>query len=124
MQDFDVFLEVFNDVRFPFLAADLDKLRIAIGEVERFGVESNITIPIAVPPEKRAAFTSSVRGLLRNIFVPDHMIDLFSRSASIVRAGYSGQLIAAAAQTGDFWTAKNVRPKDHACCSWQFSAQE
>lgn len=106
MSDVDIFLEVFQDVRFPFFAVDLSKLRTSLSESARTGLKSNFAVTIDVPSGKRAPFISSIRGLLRQIDVPPQMIVLFARSAYIQQSGHAQQLVTLAANAGYYGIAE------------------
>lgn len=106
MPDVDVFLEVFADVRFPFFAADLSKLRAALSESIHTGLKSHVTVGIDVSSDKRDPFISSIRGLLREINVPPQMIGYFARCAYIRQSGHAQRLIALAATGGHYSIAE------------------
>ena len=95
--DVDVFLEVFEDVRFPFFAVDIQKLRIVLA---KGSARTHFAVSIDAPVEKRTSFVSSFRGLFRQIDVPPQMIALISASPIIRQSGYAQRVLQSAGHPG------------------------
>jgi len=90
----NVFYKVFQDVPFPILFADLDKLQTAIGRRKKGRERSYCTFKIDVPKNKRAVFVSSLRGLLLKIEIPIGISKLFASSTPIAKLGCVPQPLA------------------------------
>jgi len=80
----EVFLRVFEDVRFPFMAADLELLGEALAGP---GHRSWLKIPLPSDTAKRPMVAASLRGLLRNLDVPPQVAAVMAQAGSIVRSG-------------------------------------
>lgn len=81
----DIFLEVFKDAAFPFLTADLGRYFDVRDDIDPNNISSYLLIPIPtdLPVEKKNAFISAVRGVIRTIDVPDSVVDVFLKSEFI-----------------------------------------
>jgi hypothetical protein len=90
MHEMDVFQEVYADLRFPLVAADLEKLRHALRQDHQIGQKGHFAVRLSgTPKERRAALVSSLRGLFSRIEVPPAMINLIANSGTMRRAGLS-----------------------------------
>jgi hypothetical protein len=83
MMAIEIFFEVFKDIRFPFLAVDLDKLCTWLDLTKDSAPRSHFALTIDAPSSKRAEFVSSMRGLLSNVDVPSSLVRLLSRAPQI-----------------------------------------
>jgi hypothetical protein len=92
MQSVDIFFEVYNDLRFPFISLDLDKLRQAILRREQTGNRSHFAVKLSGLSTRRTALVSSLRGLLRRIDLPPQMIRIIAGFEAIERAGLSADV--------------------------------
>lgn len=102
MQSVDIFREVFADLRFPFISADLDKLRRGLEHSDPASTKSRFEIIVSAKPSKRTALVSSIRGLLGKTDVHPAMVELLAHSESIERAALSQELRMMAAKHGAF----------------------
>lgn len=95
----DLFLHIFGNVPFPFLAADLALLGDAMNGRKP---GSYIRFPLPHDPSKRAVAVASLRGLLRQIDVPRGVVALMATSESMIRTGTSEKLLQSAATQGSY----------------------
>jgi FRG domain len=102
----EVFREVFADLRFPFLAADLDRLCNGFEGLPRTGLQSHFGFPLDAPPEKLTQFTSALRGLLRRIDVPDEIAVIFARDLTIAGPQVVAAMSRALREQGNFTIAE------------------
>jgi hypothetical protein len=89
MRDNDTFMEVYADLRFPFISVDLDKLRTAIRQVEQTGNRSHFGVGLNEPSPRRNALISSLWGLFGKIDMPPQIINVIASSEVMKRAGTS-----------------------------------
>jgi hypothetical protein len=95
----DIFRYVFQQLFFPYLAADLGRL----GEALQKGDETScIALPIEADADKRAALAASLHGLLRDLNVPAAIIRVFASAPSIVQAGLAPRLLQMANNVGAY----------------------
>jgi len=102
MQDVNIFLEVYADLRFPFISVDLDKLRKAILQREQAGNRSHFGVDLNGPSPRRNELISSLRGLLGKIDMPPQMINLIASFEAIKGAGMSADIRSLAMRRGAF----------------------
>ncbi|WDP92320.1 MAG: FRG domain-containing protein [Desulfobacter sp.] len=95
----DIFLSVFSDITFPYLAADLELLGKTLKKSER---KSFIRFPLPINPLKRSIVVASLRGLLRNLDVPFPTANFLAQSNSIVQSGTKKALLEMAKTPGLF----------------------
>jgi hypothetical protein len=99
MHEVDVFLEVYADIRFPLIAADLEKLRGALRQHQQMGQQSRFAVSLhGRSGKRRAALISSLRGLFRQIDVQPKMIGPIANSETMQRAGLSTTIISFAGE--------------------------
>ena len=84
-----IFREVFKEISFPFLAADLDVLRMALTQGHK---SSRFSFRVIGVPDRRHVVAASLAGLLGKIDVPDALTVFLSESRSIKRAGLAEKL--------------------------------
>ena len=90
MNEVDVFLEVYADLRFPLIAVDTEKLRGALRQHKQMGEKSHFAVRLhGTSGKRRAALVSSLRGLFRRIDVQPKMIGLIASSETMERASLS-----------------------------------
>jgi hypothetical protein len=90
MNEVDVFLEVYADLRFPLIAVDMEKLRDELRQHKQMGQKSHFAVRLhGTSGKRRAALVSSLRGLFRRIDVQPKMIGLIANSETMQRASLS-----------------------------------
>jgi hypothetical protein len=97
-----VFKEVFRTVRFPYFAADLERLALAIDQTVGDVPTSHYVVQLSVDPERLLAGQGAVVGFLGQVQVPDGVFTLFARSEFLQRTDRVGRLIQLALNTGAF----------------------
>jgi hypothetical protein len=102
MDQVAVFEEVFQNVRFPYFSADLDRLRGAIDQTIGDTPLTHFRARLDVPPPRRAAAMGALVAFLRQVQVPDPIFALFIRSDFLQRTGHSARLLDLALHTGRY----------------------
>lgn len=97
----DVFLSVFQDVRFPYLEVDVKKLCDALEKDPHSG--SHLSIPLSIGlPARRSGLIAAVRSLIRGIDVPTEVFEFLRRDLALRRAALSSALTAMGEKAGNF----------------------
>jgi len=92
MQSPDMFLEVYADLRFPFISVDLEKLRRAVRLLKEGESTTHFGVDLRGVSAKRNAYISSLRGLFRTIDIPIGVTDLIAGCETIKSAGVSADV--------------------------------
>jgi hypothetical protein len=95
----EVFLRVFEDVSFPYLAADLELLGEALKKPER---NTWMRFPLPTDSSKRAIAVACLRGLLRGLDVPPPVAEFMGHTDSILRSGTTEALAEMVQTPGTF----------------------
>jgi hypothetical protein len=104
----DVFFEVFKDVRFPLLSADFGLLGEALRQLDKEAPLSHFAFPVVTSSDsKRDYLIASLRGIFRQIDIPDQLLDMLSKTPSIENKGYSNLLVKSSPRGGEFAVYEN-----------------
>ncbi len=86
----DVFYEVFRDLRFPAVVADVGLLRDFGIKPENAGQPSHLALRVDMAPGKRDVEVASLRGFLSRAEVPRSIAAIIAASPALTHAGLSG----------------------------------
>ncbi len=104
----DVFFEVFKDIRFPLISADFELLGEALSQLNEDALLSHFAFPVVTSnDDKRDYLIASIRGIFRQIDIPDTLLDMLSKTPSIENRGHSNLLVKSSPRGGRFAIYEN-----------------
>lgn len=98
----DIFFEVFYDLRLPYFAVDLKRLREGLLGCKEDECRSAFGLRIDAPDDKRSAMISSFRGIIRQIDVPLQMVAVFANSPVLSKNHLGADLLKQSITPGFF----------------------